>query len=139
MVNVSQELEQDTKDKVEAQFIAFIGTLSDDQAQDFFRSFFTESEQMKLIKRLAIIMMLEKSVPHRHIAAVLDVSPMTVSRINKRKEDGEYDNFTRLFANEKRTSRFWKALQVAIEEGVHRYSGSSWGWLDRIDEIKKES
>lgn len=137
MTNVSKNLTSSTKEKIEGEFTNFLASLSANQAQIFFQSFFTDSEQIMFIKRLTIIMMLEKSVPFRHIAAILDVSPMTVSRINERKERGEYDNFTDLFATNNREGRLWKALRIAVEEGVHNYSGSSWGWLDRIDELQE--
>lgn len=137
MTNVSKNLTSSTKEKIEDEFTDFLAFLSAEQARAFYQSFFTESEQIMFIKRLTTIMMLEKSVPFRHIAAILDVSPMTVSRINKRKQNGEYDDFADLFATEDRENRLWKALEIAIDEGVHNYSGSSWGWLDRIDELQE--
>lgn len=140
MTNVSKRsLDGNTDEKIARQFADFLGFLSAEQAQDFFRSFFTESEQIMFVKRLAVIMMLEKNAPLRHIAKLIDVSPSTVGRIKKDREAGKYTEFTKLFSNESRKGRFWKAIQILIEEGAFRYTGPSWGWLDRVDELQRET
>lgn len=136
MVNVSKRpLPERTVKKLEGQLAKTLGSLSADQARDFYQSFFTDSEQIVFIKRLAIIFMLEESVSYQRIAGVLNVSPSTVQRINENKSSGQYEDFTKLFVTKKSQSKFWKIIKILAEENVHHYSGgNSLKWLRRINE-----
>ena len=135
MTNVSYKpLDKDTDEKIKQLFTDFLGSLSSEQAADFYQSFFTKSEQIMFVKRLAIIMMLERGAAYSHIAKVLEVSPSTVDATDKRKENGDYDAFIKAFSTDERKSRFWRALRILIDENLHRYTSSGWRWIDRLDE-----
>jgi uncharacterized protein YerC len=137
MTNVSKRpLKDKTQTKIEQIFTSFFADLSENEAKDFYTSFFTESEQIMFTKRLAIIVMLEKGAPYAHVARVLDVSASTVRRTDKRKEEGDLDGFiTQLNANKNGfADRLWQSIRILIEENVHHYGASGWRWLDRINE-----
>ena len=138
MANVSKKpLKEETQDKIEKTFADFVGALTADEADDFYRSFFTESEQIMLTKRLAIIILLTKGAPYAHIATVLNVSPATVRRIDNWKKDGRYDEFMKIASGSEDgfADRLWTLLRILIEENIHHYGATGWRWLDRA---KKE-
>jgi len=137
MTNVSYKpLDKDTDEKIKQLFTDFLSSLSSEQAADFYRSFFTKSEQIMFTKRLAIIMMLEKGAAYSHIGEVLDVSPTTVNNTDNRRKNGDYDAFIDAFSTDERENRFWKALMILIDENAHHYGSHGWRWLDRIyDEL----
>ena len=138
MTNVSHTpLKNNTQNKIQSQFADFLGSLSSPQAAKFFASFLTESEQIMFTKRLAIIMMLEEQVPYSHIAKVLNVSPATVDRLDKKRQNGEFDDFSNLFQTKKRRHKFWENIRILIDENVHHYGASGWRWLDRIHDLEE--
>jgi uncharacterized protein YerC len=54
---------------------------STDQADQFITSFFTETEQVVLAKRLAIALLLKQGVPYESIKHQLKVSSATISSV----------------------------------------------------------
>lgn len=61
----------------------------------------TETEQIMLAKRLAIILMLFGETPQHRIAEALLVSPTTVSKIASEIEKGKYGALRRVSGHEK--------------------------------------
>jgi len=61
----------------------------------------TSTEKIMLAKRLAIILMLTSNTPHERVAAVLGVSPTTVTKISLGIEIGKYDAILKISKKEK--------------------------------------
>lgn len=135
MVNVSNEpLGDSTEEYIREQFADFLAEINTDQAESFLDSFFTESEQIMFIKRLAIVMMLDNNVPYAHIAEMLKVSTSTVKKTDERVQDGDFDDFHNQFATSDRVDRFWNIVRAIIDSRslVYGSSSSPAAWLDRL-------
>lgn len=135
MVNVTHEvIGENTEQYIQEQFVDFLADLDADQADDFMSSFFTPSEQIMFIKRLAIIMMLDNDVPYAHIAEILKVSTSTVKQTDNRMLDGDFDVFRDEFATNERVERFWNIVKAVIDSRslVYGSSSSPAAWLDRL-------
>ncbi len=83
MVNVSKrKLKEEVSQSIRKQFISFVSNL--ESAKDtelFLGELLTKSEQIQLIKRFAILVMLQKGYRFDDIVSTLKVSPTTVSRL----------------------------------------------------------
>lgn len=75
--NLSKQLSKN----IEQQLSTAISELRDNDAARFIRDFFTDTERMVLMKRLAIGCMLQKKKSYEEIKQTLNVSSATISTV----------------------------------------------------------
>lgn len=79
------QLTKDVQERIEDVFFkALVDIKSTEQARNFFRTFFTPTEQVNLPKRLAIFIMLAKNSEYLEIRDKLKVSVSTVASVRKK-------------------------------------------------------
>lgn len=100
-------------------------------AKSILHEFFTASEQVMFIKRLAMIMMLEKGYSKYRIAHSLAVSESTVKLIAVAFKAGRYDIL--IGATRKKDfdkEAFWKTVEVILRCGMPSMGSDRWqSWL----------
>lgn len=93
MTNVSKkQIKPKIKQKIDDQFCFLLSEIKNEkEGGSFFNEFFSESERMMFVKRLAIIIMLDSGYTFSDIGNFLKVSKDTISKIEMDRYSGEYD------------------------------------------------
>lgn len=96
------------------------------------RSLLTETEQIMLAKRLAIIVMLFQNKGVFQIAHRLHMSTSTVRRIADAYEEGVYADITRTLAqNKEKNERFWELIDIISRGGMPSRGKDRWQFLNK--------
>lgn len=128
MTNVSkQKLNKKEQKKLQKQVTSLFARTDDRGAQALFGELFTESEQIMFMKRLAIIIMVDKEYSKYRISRTLKVSESTVREIRSKYYLDEYNKLLALtrsdtFDNEK----FWETIEVLLRLGMPSMGKDRW-------------
>ena len=96
-------------------------------AARLFSELLTEAEQIQLMKRLAIVLLLEKNQSTYRIAKLLHVSDATVRRIALTYDRGGYQEICHMYTKEAFNSReFWQTIEVLLRGGMPAYGKDRW-------------
>ena len=96
-------------------------------ASPLFTSLFTESEQIMFIKRLAVILMIDKRYSKYRIAKTLHVSESTVKLLLLKYEAGLYKPITKLAKSKSfDTNTFWEMVEVLLRAGMPPRGKGRW-------------
>lgn len=128
MTHISKKKLQDTHRKQLVKQFANLFTLSNPKKTGrVFESLCTESEQIMLIKRLAIILMLDKKYSRYRIAQTLMVSESTVREIKKKFDEGDYAEITvALKQREYENEQFWESINALLRLGMPSRGKDRW-------------
>ena len=89
------------------------------RAQFFIQELLTETEQVMLAKRLALIFLLKKEYSYVQIQRILQLSPTTIDKFQKRLCHGDFDTImSHIKTNKKESSAsrsFWKEFQELLD------------------------
>lgn len=120
MTNVSkQKLSPEVRKRLTAQMGAIFATTHKHEATDLFNNLLTESEEVMLTKRIAIIVMLVEGYSTYKIAKSLYVSDVTVAAIRAKKEHGDYEKILEVITHKKfNAEQFWMTVEVILRGGM---------------------
>lgn len=120
MTNISKQL-LPKKVKI-ALFNQFIKQISKKQPALMFLEILSETEQIMVVKRFAVVAMLGQGESTYAIAKALRVSDKTVRDINKARSIGTYKNIETLFSSQSfNRTEFWDTLDKLLRLGMPRY------------------
>ncbi len=136
MVNISKnKLSDETREKIYAQFMKTILSLSDTNAgREYINNLLTDSEKIMLAKRLAVMMMLEKKYSWNEIMNVLKVSRATVFSVKKKlghKKSASILNHSILSDIDQ--NKFWSTVEVILRGGMPEYGKGRWKGLNKLN------
>ena len=132
MTNVSKKpLTTDLRHQLYKQFAQIFAMSSEQNVSLLLLELFTESEQIMFIKRLGIIMMLNKGCSTYKISRMLDVSDATVRSTKAKLLEGEYNRLLKVTKSNKCDSKkCWLVIDKVLCAGLPPRSGSNrWGFL----------
>lgn len=118
MTNVSPHtLEQRESKKLIRHFTHLMGN---DTSGSIFSELFTDAEQIMFVKRLAVILMLEKGYSMYRISKTMRVSETTVTRIAEAFETGRYNSLITTYHNYPRVDRedFLRIIETLLRAGL---------------------
>ncbi len=127
MVNVAKDV---LKDKVRRQILhdlllLLAGTRSErggDLRASAWVELVSETEQLELAKRLAIVLLLGRNVPYDAVQTTLKVSSATVAKHDRLRADGAYDAIERLARAQGRVVDVDGLLERILANGLPRYA-----------------
>ena len=120
MVNVIKKgLDEKVLLSIQSQFHKTLLTLKNTKVgSNCLNELLTESEQLLLAKRLAIVFMLEKHIPWVHIQETLKVTPATIAKVKRSKENGNLKTISTLTRKKETSNAFWKDIEVLMHAGI---------------------
>ena len=128
MVRVSSnELTDKTKKQLFNQ-LANLFTQADKKVMPLlFSNLLTETEEIMIMKRLAIIVMLSKKQSPYTISKALNVSSSTVRETAKKRGKGDYQDIERsLKKKDFDNKKFWETVDQILRMGMPRYGSGRW-------------
>ena len=133
MTNISKtNLEPEAEQKLLKQFSNLFADISSHKAQSLFEQILTKSERIMLIKRLAIVLMLEEGFSTYKISKTLKVSDATVRSIRHYHRKKEF-NF--VLGVVKKTKfdykKFLDVLDILLRAGMPPRGRGRWQFLKK--------
>lgn len=87
----------------------------------------TDTEQLMLAKRLAVILMLYEGCSSYRIWKALRMSPSTISRMQQQYDEGDYNDIVRLICKSKaERERFWETIETVLRGGMPSMGKDRW-------------
>ena len=131
MTNVSkQQLTAEVADKLRLQLARIFDNVSIKKSKNIFAALLTESEQIMLAKRLAIILLLHQEVSVLNISKRLLVSDATVRTLRSQYKDGRYEPLvSHCISNSFDSKKFWQTLEIVLRGGLPPRGKDRWQWL----------
>jgi|SRR3989344_48724 len=139
MVCISkQKLSKKILDKIDGQFGQTLNEFKNKkETVKFFKEFLTGTEKLMLIKRLALILMLEKKYSFNRIKENLKLSPTTVSKFWRKLKNDKFLILQEKVRKEKISQEFWKGLESLLRAGMPPIAGPGrWRRLYRLTDNK---
>jgi len=133
MTNISKtNLKPEAEQKLLKQFSNLFADISSHKAQSLFEQILTKSERIMLIKRLAIVLMLEEGFSTYKISKTLKVSDATVRSIRHYHRKKEF-NF--VLGVVKKTKfdykKFLDVLDILLRAGMPPRGRGRWQFLKK--------
>lgn len=131
MTNVSpHKLRKNESKKLVRHFTQLMST---DSNGSIFCELFTEAEQTMLVKRLAIILMLERGYSMYRISKTMHVSDTTVARIAHEYERCRYTSLIAAYQKYSHSNRedLWNALETLLRVGLPPRDQHRWKYILR--------
>lgn len=141
MTRVSQQ-RLDTKLATElfGQFVRIVSKSDRRRTGLLLQSLLTETEQVMLAKRIAVIVFLHEGVSMYRIVRVLKMSISTISEMKHAYTHGKYNDILHVLGKSKaEREAFWKTVEVVIRGGMPSMGRDRWKWLDEVvprDQLK---
>ncbi len=140
VTNVSKHaLNKEFEKELFVQFINLFSSSNKKTNAELFSSLFTESERIMFIKRLAVIVLVQKKVSTYKIAQKLHVSDATARAILQKIEGKSLDPI--LACIQKKSfdaDAFWKTVDLILRAGLPPRGRGRWKWLyEMTDDLQK--
>ena len=128
MTNVSKKkLSNQQQQQLKSQFVDLLAAVDQDSSRCFFNELFSEAEQIMLMKRLAIILLLQEGYSKYRIAQTLQVSESTVLEQAKQVELGRYRGLLKLSkAKTFDAQKFLDVLETLLQAGLPPQGKGRW-------------
>ena len=141
MTNVSRhKLNKEFEKELFSQFIGLFSASNKKHNAELFTSLFTESERIMFIKRLAIIVLLQKKVSAYKIAQKLRVSDATVRSIQEQIATRKFSPI--ILCIKKKSfdaTSFWDTVEKILSAGLPPRGSGRWKWLYQMtDDLQKQ-
>jgi uncharacterized protein YerC len=105
----------------------------------FLSEFFTPTEKIMFVKRLAISFLIEKKYDHRTISKILRVSTSTINRISTTYRQSEvYKKMIANFLMDEGIEEFWLKIGEKIAGVLASGKSKSGSWFYLREELKKK-
>jgi uncharacterized protein YerC len=106
---------------------ALLASLDRKNSPSFFGELFSEAEQIMLIKRLAVIILLHEGYSTYRISHTLHMSPSTTERMKRRYERKEYQHIISVYTNEPKIARgISRILDILLTAGLSPRGKGRW-------------
>lgn len=147
MVYVSKKpLKQEILTKISEMLITHIADIqTKPKAEKFLNEILTESEKIMLAKRFAVVVMLSKRQSYTTIKKILKVTSQTISKINQRLENGEFDFVVSQLQKAKISTKTGKIsegfsiwLDIMLGMRLPPVGKGRWKFLDEIERKKRK-
>ncbi len=92
----------------------------------------TETEQVMLAKRLAVILMLAENFSYYRINKTLGVSTSTIKRLHTQLLNGDFPALEKLAASKKEREVLWKTLESILRAGMPLQGRGRWQHIDTL-------
>ncbi len=141
MTNISKRaLNKEFEKELFTQFITLFSTSRKEQNAKLFSSLFTESERIMFIKRLAIIVLIQKKASTYKIAQKLHVSDATARAIQRKIGNGSLDPIlTHIQKRSFDADAFWETVDLILRAGLPPRGRGRWKWLyEMTDNFEKK-
>jgi len=131
MTNVSKNLlDQKTQEKLFSQLSGLFATADKSSARQFFSELLTPSERVMLMKRLAVIIMLDKECSVYRTATTLHMSKTTVAELQGKMQKGVFTSIIRVTHKKDFDSKkFWATIEVLVRAGMPSMGKDRWNSL----------
>lgn len=128
MIYVSKaRLRKDVFQRISKQFyIAILDLKNTKSGARYLSELLTESEQLLLAKRLAVILMLDKNISWTHIQRTLDISRTTIARVQRQRRAGKFPTIATVLCTKKKRDAFWMDIEILLRAGMPAYGKSRW-------------
>jgi uncharacterized protein YerC len=134
----SRNISPSKQKEIETQFKTFFRSIPRSLSIDIlFDQLFTETEQIMLAKRLAVLILLSENVSFYKISSALNVSTSTVERLDREWSGGTYKNLEKVLSSRKAKREMLTVLGKILRGGLPEQGRGRWKWLDEIDEKYK--
>lgn len=140
MTRISKELlDKSVQNGLFKQFVDLFSSASKQQQSMFFEALLTETEQIMLTKRLAIVLLLLEGYSTYKIAKTLIVSDSTVRLVRAGYRNGHYDAVT-VIMKKKAFNKdvFWDTLEKILQCGLPPRGKGRWKWLYDMPNTPKQ-
>ena len=133
MTNVSkQKLDPKYEKTLLRQFSSLFANASEQMVEGLLEDILTPSEQVMLLKRTAIILMLAEEYSTYKISKTLKVSDATVRNLQHRYRQKEFNQLLRLTSSSKFDSdAFWQTVDKLLRLGMPPMGRGRWQHLKR--------
>ena len=140
MVNVSRKLQKDVLLRISKQFnVAILNLKNTATGIQYLHELLSETEQLMLAKRLAVILMLEKNIPWSQIEKTLAISQTTIARIQRHRKAGGFSTITVMLQEKKNRDVFWLELEILLRAGMPPLGKNRWQSIRTdVQEYKKK-
>lgn len=130
MTNISKrKLPKKEFDNLYSQFSRTISKLNERSNAEFFNDFFTETEKIMFIKRLAAIIMIHKGYSPYRVWTTLKLSSATAKKMFLQYEQGCYVHLIKSIDRQKQTEELWKMIELFLRAGMPEQGKNRWKWL----------
>lgn len=128
MTHVSKNsLDVETEKKLKTQFAQFFSKQTPKEIENLFSELLTPSEQIMLIKRLAVVIMLLKNESTYSIPKALQLSVSTVREIKTRYKLGKFDYLVDRYKDKSfNASAFLQILETLLNAGMPSLGKDRW-------------
>jgi len=135
MVHVSKRrLKKQYLERLFNQLAISVHTSSKRKTGALLRDLLTDSEQVMLAKRLAVILMLYEGHSCYRIWKTLNMSSSTVRSMWNLFEEGEYDNIIQTVCKRKdEREKYWKTLEIILRGGMPSMGKDRWQSLKTME------
>ena len=139
MTNVSKrKLNKDFEQELFSQLITIFSSTSKKQNGELFSALLSPAERVMLMKRLSVVLLLEKRLSAYRIATTLHMSESTVGDIKHLWSTGKFDSIVQHAARQSFDSdKFWEKIDFILRAGLPPRGKGRWKWLDEINGIPK--
>lgn len=131
MTNVSkQQLTAEVADKLRLQLARIFDNVPVQKSKNLFDALLSESEQIMLAKRLAVILLIHQKVGVSEIAKRVLVSDATVRTLQKQYKTGRYAPLvSHCTSHSFDSKKFWQTLEVVLRGGLPPRGKDRWQWM----------
>lgn len=128
MTHVSKQILQDkVSEKLLGQFAKFFAEQDEFKVRDLFSNLLSKSEQIMLVKRLAIVIMVLEKHPTSSIARTVLVSDSTVRDIKSKMSLGHFDFLIKRYENKTFDGKaFLSLLETLLNAGIPSLGKDRW-------------
>jgi len=128
MTRISKKiLSSDSERKLNSQLAKFFSNQKENKIQKLFSDLLTPTEQIMLIKRLAMVIMITKGESCYRIAQVLNVSDSTAREVKTKIKLGQYQNLVAHYKNKNFNSKeFWETVEMILRAGMPSRGKDRW-------------
>src|SRR3989344_1919645 len=114
-----KKLKKQVFQKIQEEFIDVLANIkSTKEGKQFIRELFTQTEQVMLAKRLAILFMLQKGYSFHMIERTLKVTPQTILRFWKNNKQKQKQIVTHKVFSERVQRNFWEDVEALLLMGM---------------------
>ncbi|MFN3188306.1 MAG: helix-turn-helix domain-containing protein [Candidatus Paceibacteria bacterium] len=131
MTNVSkQQLTAEVGDKLRLQLARIFDNVPLQKSKNLFEALLSESEQIMLAKRLAVILLVHQKVSVSEIAKRVLVSDATVRALRAQYKEGRYmPLISHCTSSSFDSHKFWQTLEVVLRGGLPSRGKDRWRWV----------
>lgn len=125
-----QKLKKSSQKKLIQQFVALLAAANETKTANIFSCLFTEAEQIMFIKRLAVVLMLDRGYSRYRIAQTLIMSQSTIKQFAIRFENDEFAPLVQLAKSKTFDAQaFWNVVEIILRGGLPPRTKDKWKYV----------